>query len=261
MIHGAVVRVRKGKAMNRWTLACAWLLAGTLAAAEKSPSVDRDGIPSERASVEEKREWMRKMIRQKVSDEDEAAKYESQLERMSAGQVNVAIEKMRLEVAQARRTANQNEATRDQLGRTAQRQSGAGAGAGGAGFGGNGFGGNGFAGNGFGGNGFAGNGYYPNGGRVVGYAPVITWLPEGATMNVGAVVSPDRRYVRINAQPFFSSIPGYSTFNYATGQSAYYPLTNGPIVQNGFPQQQAPVVQRQAPRPQMWFDGVRWRER
>jgi len=51
-----------------------------------------------------------------------------------------------------------------------------------------------------------------------GFAPVITWLPSGTTLNVGAVVSPDRRYVRINAIPFFSQVGPVRTFNFKTGR-------------------------------------------
>jgi len=53
----------------------------------------------------------------------------------------------------------------------------------------------------------------------VGYAPIITWLSEGTSMGASAVVSPDRRYVRINAQPFFSYIPQVDTFNFYTGKT------------------------------------------
>ncbi len=59
--------------------------------------------------------------------------------------------------------------------------------------------------------------------RGVGYMPVVTWLPEGAALRASAVVSPDRRYVRINATPFFSSIGPVHTFNYHTGQTRVYP--------------------------------------
>jgi hypothetical protein len=52
---------------------------------------------------------------------------------------------------------------------------------------------------------------------AVGYMPVITTLPEGANMSAQAVVSADRRYVRITATPLFSTIPEVSTFNFATG--------------------------------------------
>jgi hypothetical protein len=47
-----------------------------------------------------------------------------------------------------------------------------------------------------------------------GFQPVIAWLPEGASLGVGAVVSPDRRYVRITAAPFFSSVGPVRTFNF-----------------------------------------------
>jgi len=52
---------------------------------------------------------------------------------------------------------------------------------------------------------------------AVGYQPVITVLPEGATMNATAVISADRRYVRISPTPFFSSIGPVNTFNFASG--------------------------------------------
>lgn len=54
--------------------------------------------------------------------------------------------------------------------------------------------------------------------RPVGYSPIITTLPQGASLTAGAVVSPDRRYVRINATPFFSTIGPVHTFNFRTGQ-------------------------------------------
>jgi hypothetical protein len=57
------------------------------------------------------------------------------------------------------------------------------------------------------------------GGGQVGYQPVIIWLPAGATLNAQAVVSADRRYVRITCTPSFYGIGAVSTFNYATGSS------------------------------------------
>jgi len=53
----------------------------------------------------------------------------------------------------------------------------------------------------------------------VGFAPVITVLPEGASLAASAVVSPDRRYVRVTATPFFSGVTALRTFNYYTGES------------------------------------------
>ncbi len=52
---------------------------------------------------------------------------------------------------------------------------------------------------------------------AVGYQPVITTLPEGANMTAQAVISADRRYVRITSTPFFSTIGPVNTFNFATG--------------------------------------------
>ncbi len=55
---------------------------------------------------------------------------------------------------------------------------------------------------------------------AVGYQPVITTLPSGATMSVmPAVVLHDRRYVRVSPMPFFSGVSQVNTFNYVTGSS------------------------------------------
>ncbi len=62
----------------------------------------------------------------------------------------------------------------------------------------------------------------------VGFQPVITTLPSGATMmaNPGsalAVVSADRRYVRASPYPFFSQIGQVTTFNFGSGASTVLP--------------------------------------
>jgi hypothetical protein len=54
------------------------------------------------------------------------------------------------------------------------------------------------------------------GGRV-GYQPVIDTLNIGATMTVRAVVSADRRYVRISVSPIFNDIGQVTQFNFAGG--------------------------------------------
>ncbi len=54
-------------------------------------------------------------------------------------------------------------------------------------------------------------------GGAVGYQPVITILPEGANWIPQAVISADRRYVRISGSPLFSGVSAVSTFNMATG--------------------------------------------
>ena len=51
----------------------------------------------------------------------------------------------------------------------------------------------------------------------VGYQPQITLLPVGVTMQANAVVSADRRYVRITSVPFFSLIKGVVQYNIQTG--------------------------------------------
>ena len=54
--------------------------------------------------------------------------------------------------------------------------------------------------------------------RNVGFQPVITTLPEGANMTVTAIISADRRYVRITPIPLFSQIGKVTTFNLGTGE-------------------------------------------
>jgi hypothetical protein len=51
----------------------------------------------------------------------------------------------------------------------------------------------------------------------VGYMPVIEVLPEGALMFASAVVSADRRYVRISPSPQFSTIRSVTTFSIEGG--------------------------------------------
>ena len=58
------------------------------------------------------------------------------------------------------------------------------------------------------------NAFNPN---LVGYQPQITVLPIGMTMKANAVISADRRYVRITALPFFSTIKGVVQYNMQTG--------------------------------------------
>jgi hypothetical protein len=55
---------------------------------------------------------------------------------------------------------------------------------------------------------------------AVGYMPVIITLPEGANMSATAVVSADRRYVRITCVPLFSAIAKVTTFSMDTGATS-----------------------------------------
>jgi len=54
---------------------------------------------------------------------------------------------------------------------------------------------------------------------AVGYQPVIIWIPEGTNLGASAVISADRRYVRITCVPFFSAIREVNIFNMATGDN------------------------------------------
>ena len=53
----------------------------------------------------------------------------------------------------------------------------------------------------------------------MGYQPVIITLPEGANFAATAVISADRRYVRVSCVPLFSAIRDVHTFNTSTGEN------------------------------------------
>jgi hypothetical protein len=57
-------------------------------------------------------------------------------------------------------------------------------------------------------------------GGAVGYRPVIITLPEGANFSTNAVISADRKYVRVAPAPTFSLVTEVSTFNFVTGQGS-----------------------------------------
>jgi hypothetical protein len=59
----------------------------------------------------------------------------------------------------------------------------------------------------------AGVPFFGNG--AVGYQPIITTLPEGTNLAARAVVSADRRYVRITATPLFSGVGQVTQFNFS----------------------------------------------
>jgi hypothetical protein len=50
--------------------------------------------------------------------------------------------------------------------------------------------------------------------RGVGVRPVITTLPEGTNFSASAVISADRRYVRVTPMPMFSGIGEVTTFSF-----------------------------------------------
>lgn len=69
-----------------------------------------------------------------------------------------------------------------------------------------------------------------------GYQPVIVPLPSGAHLNAMAVISADRRYVRVTPMPFFSSIGQVTTFNLSRGTtgSSNSSATSGAGTGGGF---------------------------
>ena len=64
------------------------------------------------------------------------------------------------------------------------------------------------------------NPLFPGFRGAVGFQPVITTLPEGTNFQATAVISADRRYVRVTATPLFSLVREVFTFNFATGATA-----------------------------------------
>jgi len=52
---------------------------------------------------------------------------------------------------------------------------------------------------------------------TVGFQPIITTLSEGASMSAMAVVSGDRRFVRLSTAPVFTAISDVFTFSFQTG--------------------------------------------
>jgi hypothetical protein len=58
----------------------------------------------------------------------------------------------------------------------------------------------------------------PGRGGAVGFQPVITNVREGISLSAMAVVTGDRRYVRIAAAPVFSQIIGVNAFTFVSGR-------------------------------------------
>ncbi|MBQ6616678.1 MAG: VWA domain-containing protein [Thermoguttaceae bacterium] len=67
--------------------------------------------------------------------------------------------------------------------------------------------------------------YYRQG--AVGYQPQIITLPTGTNLMAQAVVSADRRYVRITSVPMFSYIANVRIFNYVTGEESQGEVPTG----------------------------------
>jgi len=52
---------------------------------------------------------------------------------------------------------------------------------------------------------------------AVGFQPIVTTLNEGAILQASAVVSPDRRYVRLAVNPVFTTLTDVFTFSFVSG--------------------------------------------
>jgi hypothetical protein len=70
------------------------------------------------------------------------------------------------------------------------------------------------------GNGQAGGVPFFNVQGAVGYQPVIITLPEGTNMMAHAVISADRRYVRVTCVPLFSGVAEVNVFNTVSGENS-----------------------------------------
>lgn len=57
----------------------------------------------------------------------------------------------------------------------------------------------------------------PGGNGAIGFAPVVSIIPEGASLAALAVISPDRRYVRMALSPSFSQIVDVAVFSFQGG--------------------------------------------
>ncbi len=68
--------------------------------------------------------------------------------------------------------------------------------------------------------------------RGVGFRPVISNIMEGVSLNAAAVVSGDRRYVRIAVTPIFSTLSDVFTFSFVN--SGGNPTANPGVGGNGF---------------------------
>ncbi|MEM7455275.1 MAG: hypothetical protein AAF456_13070 [Planctomycetota bacterium] len=54
---------------------------------------------------------------------------------------------------------------------------------------------------------------------AVAHQPIITIIPDGTSLNVNAVVSPDRRFVRMTLVPYFSQVVDVDTFTFDGSQT------------------------------------------
>jgi hypothetical protein len=145
-----------------------------------------------RAATEKRREWLRKHLTAGQHDREKLAQLNAQLDSLNDQQIDIAAVRMLEQLDKRRSRDKLNRAngdlaralkTRETLRRMAAARHGA---------------------------------MVPS---PAGFYPVITVLPTGASLTASAVVSPDRRHVRVNVNPFFSSIGPVDTFNFYTGET------------------------------------------
>lgn len=144
-----------------------------------------------RAATEKRREWIRKHLTAELPDQNQVARLNAQLDALDDQQVDAAAARLleQLDKRQGREDLSRavNDLARAREAREAMRGKAAARAAATA--------------------------------PPVGFFPLITVLPEGASMTASAVVSPDRRHVRISVNPFFSTIGPVDTFNFYTGET------------------------------------------
>ncbi len=171
-----------------------------------------------RAATEKRREWLRKHLTAELRDKNQIVQLNAQLDRLDDRQVDIAAVRLQEQLdrrssrdvtSRAARNLARARETRDRLRRMAAAR------------------------------------YAAAAASRRGFFPVITVLPQGVSMTASAVVSPDRRHVRITVNPFFSSIGPVDTFNFFTGE------TRRPLSLNPQLREPLPVIPR--------YDGLRTR--
>lgn len=161
--------------------------------AERESGVDARRAEARRVATEKRRAWLRKHLTQGQRDPVKVAQLNARLDSLDDQQVDVAAARLleQLDERDSRKKTNQvtGELQRALEDRQARQQ-------------------------------------FSHAGRhaaampaPVGFFPIITVLPAGVSLTASAVVSPDGRHVRVNVNPFFSSIGPVDTFNFATGET------------------------------------------
>jgi len=160
-----------------------------------------------RAATEKRREWIREKVTAELRDPNQIAALNAQLDALDDQQVDVAAARLleQLDKRQSHEDLRRavNEMARASEAREAARRLAA--------------------------------ARHAAGSSPAGFFPVITVLPQGASLTASAIVSPDRRHVRISVNPFFSTIGPVDTFNFYTGETRRLPPYNPQLRQQPAP--------------------------